>query len=307
MVRKATAGRAMPGRNTPFGNAVRAMREARAVSQERMAAICQMDRSTYASIEQGRRNPSLRTVVRIASGLKVRPSELVAAMEAVGTSGIRFPVPIVSYLREGLTSEMESLAEALEPPSDWLLSREKVQAARERLDACIALLDVIGWRQSDATCEVDLDLHLTAVMRGLAAELASLDDVALTEHDAKARSKAAQSANEIRAFLDAHNLFEKTEEDFAGDAIQPTNDLGTNSSDEKLRHDQGGGCHRDDLGGGHSDASDPVSHRVFLCCGGRARLHQVRATCNNWSHPPKFDADTTPPASHVTAILRSWS
>lgn len=218
---EAAAGRAMPGRNTPFGNAVRAMREARGVSQERMAAICQMDRSSYASIEQGRRNPSLHTIARIAAGLNMRPSELVAAMEDATGTRITMPAAIMNYLREGLTSELESLAEALEPPSDWLLSREKVQAARERLDACMALLDVIGWRQSDAAREVDLDLHRPALVRGLAAELASYDDTALNEHDATARTKAAQSATQIRAFLDAHNLPETIEEDLR-DAIQQT-------------------------------------------------------------------------------------
>ena len=51
-------------------------------SQERMAALLQMDRSYIGGIEQGRRNPSLISLVRIANGLGISLAELFEGFEA---------------------------------------------------------------------------------------------------------------------------------------------------------------------------------------------------------------------------------
>lgn len=59
-----------------FGAAVRALRVERGFAQEAFAAHAGMDRSYFGAIERGEFNVSLETMVRVAAGLDVRPSEL---------------------------------------------------------------------------------------------------------------------------------------------------------------------------------------------------------------------------------------
>jgi transcriptional regulator with XRE-family HTH domain len=68
---------------TAFGKAVRGLREQRGMSQERVASLCEIDRSYFGSVERGERNVSLTNIVRIAGALGVMPSELLARMESV--------------------------------------------------------------------------------------------------------------------------------------------------------------------------------------------------------------------------------
>lgn len=65
-----------------FGTAIREKRHALDLSQEELAARCRLHRTYLADVERGERNPSLVSIVRIASGLGVPPSELLSAMEA---------------------------------------------------------------------------------------------------------------------------------------------------------------------------------------------------------------------------------
>lgn len=64
-----------------FGEALRAVRKTRNVSQERLAAIVGVDRTYVSLIERGLRSPTIRMLVRLADHLDVRPSEIVKRME----------------------------------------------------------------------------------------------------------------------------------------------------------------------------------------------------------------------------------
>lgn len=59
-----------------FGDRVRALRLARAMTQEDLAERANIHRSYLASVETGYRNPTLDVIVKIAGGLNVAPSQL---------------------------------------------------------------------------------------------------------------------------------------------------------------------------------------------------------------------------------------
>jgi transcriptional regulator with XRE-family HTH domain len=59
-----------------FGRAVRAMREARGMSQEELALECGLDRTYIGGVERGERNVSLVNIWKIAAALHVEPKEL---------------------------------------------------------------------------------------------------------------------------------------------------------------------------------------------------------------------------------------
>ena len=60
------------------GNAVRAARLARGISQEDLANRAQLDRSHMGSLERARQNPSLITLVRICAALDMSVAELMS-------------------------------------------------------------------------------------------------------------------------------------------------------------------------------------------------------------------------------------
>lgn len=57
---------------------VRAARERLDLSQEELAYRTGIDRTYVSGIERAVRNPSLKLIVKLADGLKVTPSELLA-------------------------------------------------------------------------------------------------------------------------------------------------------------------------------------------------------------------------------------
>jgi transcriptional regulator with XRE-family HTH domain len=59
-----------------LGDRVRHLRQKQGFSQERLAARCELDRTYISGIERGRRNPSLRSVKKIAVELGVSLSLL---------------------------------------------------------------------------------------------------------------------------------------------------------------------------------------------------------------------------------------
>ncbi len=59
-----------------FGAAVRTTRVRLGITQETLAEQSQLDRSYISGIESGVRNPTVASIVRIASALHVRPSDL---------------------------------------------------------------------------------------------------------------------------------------------------------------------------------------------------------------------------------------
>lgn len=59
---------------------LRATRTARGLSQEAVASAIGMDPSQYGKIERGEVDPSIRTLARIATGLGVKPAELLLGL-----------------------------------------------------------------------------------------------------------------------------------------------------------------------------------------------------------------------------------
>jgi transcriptional regulator with XRE-family HTH domain len=76
----------MPARHPPdqlaLGEAVRAIREERGLSQVQLAAATGFIQAWISHVERGRRNPSWSNVVRLAGGLGVSVAELAKRAEA---------------------------------------------------------------------------------------------------------------------------------------------------------------------------------------------------------------------------------
>ena len=74
----------MPSRSpahAALGTAIRDLRAAKGLSQERLALEAQLDRTYVGGIERGERNPSFTNLLRLAEALEVRASEMLAAAE----------------------------------------------------------------------------------------------------------------------------------------------------------------------------------------------------------------------------------
>src|ERR1051326_8657697 len=74
-----------------IGKRIKALREAKGLSQEALAGICNLHRTYIGLIERGERNLSLSTIEVVARGLEVPPSEIFSGTE----------VPVVSTTRRG--------------------------------------------------------------------------------------------------------------------------------------------------------------------------------------------------------------
>lgn len=61
-----------------FGDALRAARQEIGVSQDRLAELCDFDRTYPSLLERGLRCPTLAMVLRIADALNIQPERLVA-------------------------------------------------------------------------------------------------------------------------------------------------------------------------------------------------------------------------------------
>ena len=59
-----------------FGKRVQGIRKSKRLSQEDLASEISVDRSYVSSLERGLRNPTLKTIARIAAALKLTISEL---------------------------------------------------------------------------------------------------------------------------------------------------------------------------------------------------------------------------------------
>jgi transcriptional regulator with XRE-family HTH domain len=66
-----------------FGKAVRAARGELGISQEEMASRCGLHRTYLAGVERGTRNPSLKSIGKIAIGLGLPISTLFRRMETM--------------------------------------------------------------------------------------------------------------------------------------------------------------------------------------------------------------------------------
>ncbi len=66
-----------------FGIAVRVRREELGISQELLAELAGLHRTYIGSIERGERNVSLKNIIKICSALKIKPSDLMKALDAL--------------------------------------------------------------------------------------------------------------------------------------------------------------------------------------------------------------------------------
>lgn len=66
-----------------FGIAIKQLRNALGVSQEKFALQINMDRTYYASIESGKRNVSINNIGKIADGLNMSLSDLFKVVDTV--------------------------------------------------------------------------------------------------------------------------------------------------------------------------------------------------------------------------------
>lgn len=64
-----------------FGEALREVRTRRGISQEALGLEAGFDRTFISLLERGLRSPTIRTLVKLAEVLEVRPSEIVREME----------------------------------------------------------------------------------------------------------------------------------------------------------------------------------------------------------------------------------
>jgi ribosome-binding protein aMBF1 (putative translation factor) len=71
-----------PGVETAFGDALREIRKEHAISQEQLALDSGLDRTYVSLIERGAQSPTIRSVVKLASVLGVKPSAIILRMEA---------------------------------------------------------------------------------------------------------------------------------------------------------------------------------------------------------------------------------
>jgi len=65
-----------------FGEVVRSLRVQSGVAQDRFALIAGIDRSYFGKLERGERQPSLALVLRVATGLGIKGSELLDLTES---------------------------------------------------------------------------------------------------------------------------------------------------------------------------------------------------------------------------------
>ena len=64
-----------------FATNLRRLRLAAGLTQERLSDLTQMDPAEISRLERGIRDPQLITIVRVARGLGVAPTELLADIE----------------------------------------------------------------------------------------------------------------------------------------------------------------------------------------------------------------------------------
>lgn len=59
-----------------IGQKIAGLRRAKDITQEDLAGLAEMDRSYLSEIENGHKNLSVMSLIKIADALKVRPSKL---------------------------------------------------------------------------------------------------------------------------------------------------------------------------------------------------------------------------------------
>ena len=71
------------GTEKAFGEALREVRKRRDISQEQLGLQADFDRTYISLIERGIQSPTVRTVVKLATILQIRPSVIIRRMERI--------------------------------------------------------------------------------------------------------------------------------------------------------------------------------------------------------------------------------
>lgn len=82
MVRRRRHVQPRSGPERAFGDVLRQLRNSRKLSQEELGDVCDSDRTFVSMLERGLVSPTLRTLVKFAAALGVRPSEMLRRAEA---------------------------------------------------------------------------------------------------------------------------------------------------------------------------------------------------------------------------------
>lgn len=64
-----------------FGIVLKDFRNQRKISQEKLAELCNLDRTFISLLERGQRQPTLTTIFKIAEALQVSPSNLISKVQ----------------------------------------------------------------------------------------------------------------------------------------------------------------------------------------------------------------------------------
>ena len=64
-----------------FGSVLKLVRSGRNISQEKLAELCDLDRTYISLLERGLRQPSLTTIFKLCEALEIKPSELLSIIE----------------------------------------------------------------------------------------------------------------------------------------------------------------------------------------------------------------------------------
>lgn len=64
-----------------FGKILQEERKAKNISQEKLAKLTGLDRTFISLIENGKRNPTFATILKICSALEINPSDLFSIYE----------------------------------------------------------------------------------------------------------------------------------------------------------------------------------------------------------------------------------
>ncbi len=67
--------------STVFGQVLREQRISRDLSQEELALAADVDRTFVSQMERGIRQPTITTLIKLASALGIQPSTLIVRME----------------------------------------------------------------------------------------------------------------------------------------------------------------------------------------------------------------------------------
>jgi transcriptional regulator with XRE-family HTH domain len=87
---------ASPAFQLALGLAVKGRREQLGLTQEQIANNTDLHQRWISNVETGKRNPSYGSLRRLATGLGLNASELIAAAEQIEANGVRAPSAVTA-------------------------------------------------------------------------------------------------------------------------------------------------------------------------------------------------------------------